>query len=138
MTKLFNISPTWGQITYLSKELNKRKKQVLVISNYFRQPSLLISTFKCILDYNNCKKYKSHGGQITYCMQKRLKPVENMSFLILNYFSKSSLLISTFTWHVDYQKQKNYSRGPLFTYGKNIGKIKGKKIGCFWVDIALK
>ena len=40
-----------------------------------------------------------------------------MSFLILNYFSKSSLLIPTFTWLVDYQKQKNYCKGPLFTYG---------------------
>ena len=38
-----------------------------------------------------------------------------MPFLILNYFSKSSLLISTFAWPVDYQK-KNYCKGPLFTY----------------------
>ena len=43
--------------------------------------------------------------------------MEKTSFLILNYFSKSSLIISTFTWPVDYQKQKNYCKGPLFTYG---------------------
>ena len=41
-----------------------------------------------------------------------------MSFLILKSFSKSSLLSSIFTWHVDYKKQKkNYFKGPLFTYG---------------------
>ena len=59
----------------------------------------------------------STGGEITYSMQKRKKPMEKTSFLILNYFSKSSLIISTFTWPVDYQKQKNYCKGPLFTYG---------------------
>ena len=39
-----------------------------------------------------------------------------MPFLILNYFSKCSLLISTFAWPVDYQKQKSYYKGPLFIY----------------------
>ena len=38
-----------------------------------------------------------------------------MSFLILNYFSKSHLLISTYTGPVDYKKQENYCKGPLFT-----------------------
>ena len=57
------------------------------------------------------------GKQITYSVQKGLKPVEKMSFLILNYFSKSILLSCTFTWPVDYQKLKNYSKGPLFING---------------------
>ena len=43
--------------------------------------------------------------------------MEKMSFLILNYFSNSSLLIPIFIWPADYQKQKNYCKGPLFTYG---------------------
>ena len=40
-----------------------------------------------------------------------------MSFFIPNFFSKSSFLISTFTYPVDYQKQKNYWKDHLFTYG---------------------
>ena len=35
----------------------KRRKEVLVISNCYSQSNLLISIFKCILDYNNCEKY---------------------------------------------------------------------------------
>ena len=47
-----------GQITYyLSKVLRQRKKDVLVVSNCFSQPRFLISTFKCILDFNNFEKY---------------------------------------------------------------------------------
>ena len=57
------------------------------------------------------------GGPITYFVLKTLKPLKEMSFLILNYFIKSSLLISTYTWPVDYQKQKTFFEGPLFTYG---------------------
>ena len=50
-------------------------------------------------------------------MKKRLKAVKKVSFIILNYFSKSRLLTSTFTSPVDYQKQKNYCKGPLSIYG---------------------
>ena len=57
------------------------------------------------------------GGPITCFVLKTLKPLKEMSFLILNYFIKSSLLISTYTWPVDYQKQKTFFEGPLFTYG---------------------
>ena len=56
-------------------------------------------------------------GKITCSVKKRLKPVKKMSFVILNYFSKSRLLTSTFTSPVDYQKQKNYCKGPFSTYG---------------------
>ena len=69
LTKLFNIrlNHLSGQIAYLSKVLNERKKQVLVISNYFRQPNILISKFKCILDYNNCEKYSQSPFFIYKC-----------------------------------------------------------------------
>ena len=67
------------------------------------------------------------GRQITYSVQKRLKPVEKTSFLILNDFSKSRSLISTFTWAVDYKKQRNYCKGSLCTDGciNQGGKILG-------------
>ena len=54
------------------------------------------------------------GSQIIYHQRKRLKKVEESSFLILNYFRKSSLLISTFTWPVDYRNQENHCKGPFF------------------------
>ena len=46
---------------------------------------------------------------------KNTKTEIKMSFFISDYFSKSSLLISTFTWPVDYKKQKNCCKGSLFT-----------------------
>ena len=55
--------------------------------------------------------------QINYYQWKRLKKVEENSFRIFNYFSKSSLLISTFTWPVDYRKRENNCKGPLLAYG---------------------
>ena len=62
-------------------------------------------------------KYQPHGGTNHLLCGKKTKTPKKMSFLILNYFSKSILLTSTFTCTVDYQKQKNYYSGPLFTYG---------------------
>ena len=53
-------------------------------------------------------------GKITYSVKKRLKSVKKMSFVILNYFSKSRLLTSTFTSPVDYQKQKKLLQGSFF------------------------
>ena len=57
------------------------------------------------------------GGQITYFVQKRLKCLEKVLFFILNLFSKSSFLISTFTLPLDYQTQEKYWKSPLFAYG---------------------
>ena len=73
--KLFNISLNHlsGQITYLSKVLNERKKQMPVISNHVRQPSILISKFKCILDYNNCEKYSQSPFFIYKCTNQVVK-----------------------------------------------------------------
>ena len=48
---------------------------------------------------------------------KKTKSGEKKSFPILNYFSKSKSLVSTFTQPVDYKKQENHCKGPLFTYG---------------------
>ena len=58
-------------------------------------------------------KEQPHDGQIIYSLQKRLKPVQKMSFLISNYFSKSSLLIYTFAWPADYKKQKKKKKKTI-------------------------
>ena len=56
------------------------------------------------------------GGQIIYYLRKRLKEVDENSFLIFNYFSKSSSLISTFTWLVNYRNQESLCKRLWFTY----------------------
>ena len=40
-----------------------------------------------------------------------------MSFLILNYFNKSSFLISTLNDQWTIKSKRSYYKGPLFTYG---------------------
>ena len=60
--------------------------------------------------------------QITYYLWKKINSARKMSSLILKYFSKSSWLISTFTWPVDYKKQESHCKSPLLTYGcTNLG-----------------
>ena len=36
---------------------------------------------------------------------------------LIDYFSKSNSLFSTFTRPVDYKKQEKHCKSPLFTYG---------------------
>ena len=63
-----------GQITYyLSQVLKLRKKKVLVTSNCFSKCSLLISTFKCIIDKNNCEEYSQRPFFLSKCIHKGVK-----------------------------------------------------------------
>ena len=67
------------------------------------------------------------GSQINEYLWKALNK-RIKGFLILKYWKYSSLLISTCTKFLDYRKQENHCKAPLFTYG---GISPAKKIGLF-------
>ena len=61
-----------------------------------------------------------------------------MSFLILNYFNKSHLLVSTLTWLVDYKKPEKPLQGS-FVYILHMDvQVREWNIGCFLENITLK
>ena len=62
--------------------------------------------------------------QIIYSLQKGIKELEENSFLVLNYFNKSSSLISTFKWPFDYRNRENYCKRPWFTYACTSQRVK--------------
>ena len=59
--------------------------------------------------------------------KKKSKDSEKKINFLINYFRKSNLLISTFTSPVDYKKQENRCKSPLFTSGCKSQKSGSKR-----------
>ena len=70
------------------------------------------------------KKYQPHKGSNHLFSTKKTKDVKENPFLILDYFSNSSSLISIFAWPVDYRNWENHCKHPLFTYACTSEEVK--------------
>ena len=104
MCKSLNSNSNWKVPKHFKWDAKRKLHAwILKILKILRLPNLL----------NNNPK----GVQIIYYLPKRLKEVEENSFRILNYFTNSSVLISTFTWPVDYRNRENYCKAPLYRNG---------------------